>query len=576
MWKQLDELKAGLILKFGIFSENSDLHFVVADNETAYVKADQPSDQSVFDTLPEDLHFGAENRIMERDALAPHDINASNCFLGQEESTSVCAAGSHTTTTSGRTSGDSELKLSETCCEDLLCSEDLSLAGSEQQEAAIVNDQVTTVSQNADKEGSAFSFSDQQEGDANNHALATSCGKDGNGAVQSLSPLQSEQQEEGSQGNSYPVPHSALQIATNSIFEYNTCNAAMTLENVYSLADSSSELPEGYLSGSHKVLNSATTSKRLNRVLPQYGSPTMEVYQFEYPEDADAPPLQECAEVVEGDSVQQEEAQAKGNEASHRMKLSDIPVVQEGASMNSGTQGEEETEMPIIAADQSLHSATTLEAVGANPLTHDWEATSKDSSAGLNLEEKSHQRASNDKPTATYQNCPDKLAASRDAELVNTGTTAAVSFDNSSEKQLKSMIAILEPDTTNQVLVPTTACKVLAQFTPEIDLRRNEEKEEAQAHMQQLSEESCHPGQTFYAHTNCNQGNLPELQITQAGNPQACNLLELSEDHAGESAAANAAFGNKIKALNPILLTGNNSHRRTDSIASLHSFPIPM
>ncbi|CAK9878696.1 unnamed protein product [Sphagnum jensenii] len=94
--------------------------------------------------------------------------------------------------------------------------------------------------------------------------------------------------------------------------------------------------------------------------------------------------------------------------------------------------------------------------------------------------------------------------------------------------------------------------------------------------MQQLSEESHHPSQTFYAHTNCNQGNLPELQITQAVNPQACNLLELPEDHAGESAAANAAFGNKIKALNPILLTGNNSHRRTDSIASLHSFPIPM
>ncbi len=35
----------------------------------------------------------------------------------------------------------------------------------------------------------------------------------------------------------------------------------------------------------------------------------MEEYQFEYPEDADAPPLQECAEVVEGDSVQQEEAE---------------------------------------------------------------------------------------------------------------------------------------------------------------------------------------------------------------------------------------------------------------------------
>jgi hypothetical protein len=83
----------------------------------------------------------------------------------------------------------------------------------------------------------------------------------------------------------------------------------MTLENVYSLADSSSELPEGYLSSSHKVFNSAATSKRLNRVLPQYGSPTMEVYQFEYPKDADAPALQECAEMVEGDSVQQEEAE---------------------------------------------------------------------------------------------------------------------------------------------------------------------------------------------------------------------------------------------------------------------------
>jgi hypothetical protein len=75
------------------------------------------------------------------------------------------------------------------------------------------------------------------------------------------------------------------------------------------LADSSSELPEGYLSSSHKVLNSAATSKRLNRVLPQYGSPTMEVYQFEYPKDADAPALQECAEMVEGDFVQQEEAE---------------------------------------------------------------------------------------------------------------------------------------------------------------------------------------------------------------------------------------------------------------------------
>jgi hypothetical protein len=35
----------------------------------------------------------------------------------------------------------------------------------------------------------------------------------------------------------------------------------------------------------------------------------MEVYQFEYPDDANAPPLQECAEVVEGDSVQQEKAE---------------------------------------------------------------------------------------------------------------------------------------------------------------------------------------------------------------------------------------------------------------------------
>ncbi len=190
------------------------------------------------------------------------------------------------------------------------------------------------------------------------------------------------------------------------------------------------------------------------------------------------------------------------------------------------------------------------------------------------MEEKSHQRASNDGPTATSQNCPDKLAASRDAKVVNTSITAAVSWDNPSEKQLKSMIAILEPDTTDQVLVPTTGCKVLGQFTPEIDHRQNEE--EAQAHMQQLSEENHHPSQTFYAHTNCNQGNLPELQITQAGNPQACNLLKLPEDHAGESTAVNAAFGNKIKELNPILLTGNNSHRKIDSIASLQSFPIPM
>jgi hypothetical protein len=98
-------------------------------------------------------------------------------------------------------------------------------------------------------------------------------------------------------------------LPTNIIFEYNTSDAAMTLENVYSLVDSSSELPEGYLSGCHKVLNSAATSKRLNRVLPQYGSPTMEVYQFEYPEDADALPLQECGEAVEGDSVQHEEAE---------------------------------------------------------------------------------------------------------------------------------------------------------------------------------------------------------------------------------------------------------------------------
>ncbi len=189
------------------------------------------------------------------------------------------------------------------------------------------------------------------------------------------------------------------------------------------------------------------------------------------------------------------------------------------------------------------------------------------------MEEKSHQRASNDGPTTTSQNCPNKLAASRNAELVNTSITAAVSWDNPSEKQLKSMIAILEPDTIDQVLVPTTGCKVLGQFTPETDHRQNEE---AQAHMQQLSEESHNPSQTFYARTNCNQGNLPELQITQAGNPQACNLLKLPEDHAGESAIVNATFGNKIKALNPILLTGNNSHKKTDSIGSLHSFPIPM
>ncbi len=190
------------------------------------------------------------------------------------------------------------------------------------------------------------------------------------------------------------------------------------------------------------------------------------------------------------------------------------------------------------------------------------------------MEEKSHQRASNDGPTATSQNCLDKLAASRDAELVNTSITVVVSWDNPSKKQLKSMIAILEPDAIDRVLVPTTSCKVLGQFTPETDHRQNEE--EAQAHMQQLSEESHHPSQTFYAQTNYNQGNLPELQITQAGNPQACNLLKLPEDHAGGSVAVNAAFGNKIKALNPILLTENNSRRKTDSIASLHSFPIPM
>ncbi len=111
--------------------------------------------------------------------------------------------------------------------------------------------------------------------------------------------------------------------------------------------------------------------------------------------------------------------------------------------------------MPILAADQSLHSVTTLVAVGANTLTPDWEATSKDPSAGLNLEEKSHQRASNDEPTAASQNCPDKLAASRDAELFNTSITTVVSQDNPSEKQLKSMIAILEPDTTDQVLSVT-------------------------------------------------------------------------------------------------------------------------
>ncbi|CAM6021615.1 unnamed protein product [Sphagnum balticum] len=173
------------------------------------------------------------------------------------------------------------------------------------------------------------------------------------------------------------------------------------------------------------------------------------------------------------------------------MKSSDIPVLQEGVSVNSGIKGEEEIEMPIIASDQSLHSATTLVAVGANTLTPDWEATSKDPSAGLNLEEKSHQRASNDEPTTASQNCPDKLAASRDAELVNTSIITVVSSDNPSEKQLKSMIAILEPDTIDQVLVPTTGCKVLGQFTPNTDHRQNEE--ETQAHMQQLSEESHNP-----------------------------------------------------------------------------------
>jgi hypothetical protein len=37
------------------------------------------------------------------------------------------------------------------------------------------------------------------------------------------------------------------------------------------------------------------------------------------------------------------------------------------------------------------------------------------------------ERASNDGPTTTSQNYPDKLAASRDVELVNTNITAAVS-----------------------------------------------------------------------------------------------------------------------------------------------------
>jgi len=113
------------------------------------------------------------------------------------------------------------------------------------------------------------------------------------------------------------------------------------------------------------------------------------------------------------------------------------------------------TEMPILATDQSLHLATTLVVVGANTLTPDWEATSKDPSAGLNLEEKSHRRASNDERTATPQNCPDKLAASQNAEFVNTSITAAVSQDNPFKKQLKSMIGILELDTTDQVLFVT-------------------------------------------------------------------------------------------------------------------------
>jgi hypothetical protein len=53
-----------------------------------------------------------------------------------------------------------------------------------------------------------------------------------------------------------------LRFATNNVMlEYNTGNAAMTFENVYSLADSSSELPEGYLSGSHKVLDSAALQR---------------------------------------------------------------------------------------------------------------------------------------------------------------------------------------------------------------------------------------------------------------------------------------------------------------------------
>jgi hypothetical protein len=91
------------------------------------------------------------------------------------------------------------------------------------------------------------------------------------------------------------------------------------------------------------------------------------------------------------------------------------------------------------------------------------------------------ERASNDGPTTTSQNCPYKLAAPRDVELVNTNITATVSWDNPSEKQLKSMIAILEPDATYRVLVPTVGCRVLGQFTPETDHRQN--KEEAQAHM---------------------------------------------------------------------------------------------
>jgi hypothetical protein len=53
-----------------------------------------------------------------------------------------------------------------------------------------------------------------------------------------------------------------VQVQRRTTICHQQRHAAMTLENVYSLADSSSELPEGYLSGSHKVLNSAATSKR--------------------------------------------------------------------------------------------------------------------------------------------------------------------------------------------------------------------------------------------------------------------------------------------------------------------------